>query len=157
MSNPNRASIKTRNTSVVSGIDKRVTGNMTLGGVVFTPAALKQVFLDENTAIDEAEALHKQWQDQVQATREVSQKAKQVFQLLRSTLVGQYGENAKAVLNDFGMEAPKPKGPKTVAAKVVAAQKRDATRAVRHTMGKNQKKTVKGTKEVPVTAQGKTT
>jgi hypothetical protein len=64
--------------------------------------------------------------------------------------VGQYGANANAVLNDFGMEAPKPKGPKTVATKAVAAQKRDATRAVRHTMGKVQKKSVKGTVQVPV-------
>jgi hypothetical protein len=141
----------------VSGIDKHVTGNMTIGGVVYSPAALKAVFVDANTAIDSAEALHKQWQDQVQATKAASKKASLVFRLLRSTLIGQYGENAKAILNDFGMETPKPKGAKTVATKAVAAQKRDATRVARHTMGKNQKKSVKGTKEVPVTPQGGTT
>jgi hypothetical protein len=157
VANQNRPSVKTRNTSVVTGIDKHVTGNTTIGGVVYTPAALKAVFTDVNIAIDSAEALHKTWQEQVQATRVVSKTANLVFRLLRSFLIGQYGEGAKAILNDFGMETPKPKGAKTVAVKSVAGQKRQATRAARHTMGKVQKKAVKGTKEVSVAPTGGTT
>jgi hypothetical protein len=155
--NPNKPSVKTRNTSVAAGIDKRITGNTTIGGVVYTPAALKAVFVDANAAIDNADALHTQWQDQVIATRAAAKKANTVFLLLRSYLVGQYGDNAKAILNDFGMESPKAKGAKTVAAKAVGVQKRDATRAVRHTMGKVQKKSVKGTVEVSVAPAGATT
>jgi hypothetical protein len=152
MGTSNRPSIKARNASVAAGIEKRITGSTTIGGVVYTPAALAAVFVDANAAIDKAEALHKEWQDQVAAARAAVKTATAVFLLLRSYLLGQYGANAKAVLNDFGMEAPKPRGPKTVATKAVAVQKRDATRAVRHTMGKVQKKNVKGTVQVPVAA-----
>ena len=146
----NRPSVKTRNTSVAAGIDKRITGNTTIGGVVYTPAALKAVFLDANAAIDNADALHKQWQDQVLATKAAVKTANAVFLFLRSYLVGQYGDNANAILNDFGMEPTKSHATKTAATKAAAAEKRDATRAVRHTMGKVQKKSVKGTVEVPV-------
>jgi hypothetical protein len=152
----NRPSVKTRNTSVAAGIDKRITGNTTIGGVVYTPAALKAVFLNANAAIDSAEALHKQWEDQVLATKAAVRTANAVFLLLRSYLVGQYGANAKAILNDFGMEAAKARTAKTVAAKAAAVGKRDATRAVRRTMGKVQKKSVKGTVEVPVAHEAPT-
>jgi hypothetical protein len=150
MSSLNRPSAKTRYTSVAAGIEKRITGNTTIGGVVYTPAALKAVFADANNAIDRAEALHKEWQDQVLATKSAVKTANAVFLSLRSYLVGQYGDSANAILNDFGMEAPKSRTTKKVATKVAAVVKRDATRAVRHTMGKVQKKSVKGTVEVPV-------
>jgi hypothetical protein len=47
------------------------------------------------------------------------------------------------VLADFGI-APKARTPLTVEAKAVAAAKRAATRAARHTMGTKQKKGIKG-------------
>jgi hypothetical protein len=150
----NRPSLKARNVKVAAGTAKRITGATTLGGVVYTPAALGAVFADANAAIDRAAALHKEWQDQVAAARAAVKTAAAVFLLLRSYLVGQYGANANAVLDDFGMDAPKPRGPKTVATKLAAAQKRAATRALRHTMGKVQRKSVKGTVQVPV-ATGK--
>ena len=148
----NRPSVKTRNTSVMAGIDKRITGNVTLGGVTYTPASLKAVFSDENTAISDSEAKHQQWQDQVQATNSASAKADAVYELLRSYVISQYGKQANAVLGEFGIPVPKPKGPQTPAAKVAAAAKAKATRQMRHTMGSVQKKAVKGTIEVPVTA-----
>ena len=54
----------------------------------------------------------------------------------------QRGPSATA-LEDFGLEAAKKTGPKTVHAKVVAAVKGKATRAKRGTMGKRQRKKVK--------------
>jgi hypothetical protein len=155
--NLNRPSVKTRNISVAAGIDKRITGSTTIGGVVYTPAALKAVFVNANAAIDNADALHKQWQDQVQVTKAAVKTANAVFLSLRSYLVGQFGDNAKAILNDFGMEPTKSRTTKKVATKAAAAQKRDATRAVRHTMGKVQKKSVKGTVQVSVAPAGATT
>jgi hypothetical protein len=147
----NRPSVKARNTSVSAGIDKYVTGNLTLGGVQYTPVTLKAVFLDENTALDSSDAKHKEWQDQVLATNAAAAKANAVYELLRSWVISQYGKQANTVLGAFGMPVPKAKGPKKPAAKVASAQKAKATRAVRHTMGSVQKKTVKGTIEVPVT------
>jgi hypothetical protein len=141
-----------RNTSVMAGIDKHITGSVTIGGVTYTPATLKQVFSDENTAITATEALHTQVTDQVQVTNAAKAKGALVYGLLRSYLIGQYGKQANTVLGDFGMEAPKTTGAKTLESKTAAATKRAATRQVRNTMGSVQKKSVKGVMEVPVKA-----
>lgn len=74
MPKPNRPSAKARNTSALAGIDKHITGTVTIGGVTYTPATLKQVLIDQSTAIDAADALHKQWQDQVLVTKEADLK-----------------------------------------------------------------------------------
>jgi hypothetical protein len=142
LGNLNKPSVKTRNTSVAAGIDKRITGNLTLGGVTYTPASLKAVFLGQNTAIDSSDALHQQWTDQVQATNSAAATADAVYELLRSYVISQYGKNANAVLGDFGMTVPKPKGVQSPATKVAAAVKAKATRKVRNTMGSVQKEIV---------------
>jgi hypothetical protein len=152
VSGRNRPSVKARNTSVAAGIDKYVTGNLTLGGVSYTPATLKAVFLDQNAAIDASDAKHQEWQDQVQATHAAAAKADAVYDLLRNWVISQFGKLANAVLGAFGMPVPKAKGPQTPAAKVASAKKAKATRQLRHTMGSVQRKAVKGTIEVPVTS-----
>jgi hypothetical protein len=48
------------------------------------------------------------------------------------------------VLADFGLAPPKARATPTAEQKAAAAAKRASTRAARHTMGKNQKKSVKG-------------
>jgi hypothetical protein len=152
VANNNRPSTVARNTSVMAGIDKHITGNVTIGGVSYTPATLKQVFSDENTAIAATDALHKELKDQVQANKQTRVNANLVYALLRSYLIGQYGKQANAVLGDFGMTAPKSTGAKTLKSKTAGATKRTATRQVRNTMGSVQKKKVKGVVEVPVKA-----
>jgi hypothetical protein len=143
----NRPSIKARNASVSAGIDKHITGNVTIGGVAYTPVTLKQVFSDQSTAIDSAETMHTQWQDQVLLTNAANAKGNASYQSLRDYLLGLYGKNANTVLNDFGMTVPKTKGATTVAVKAAAAQKGAATRKIRGTTA-----AAKGTVEVPVTA-----
>ena len=54
-----------------------------------------------------------------------------------------FGAQADA-LADFGLAPPKARTPTTAEQKAVAVAKRQATRSARHTMGKNQKKDVKG-------------
>jgi hypothetical protein len=152
VSRKNKVSIKARNTSVEAGIDKYVTGNLTLGGVTYTPATLKAVFTDQSTALDRSDALHQQWIDQVQATNSAGAKADAVYELLRSYVISQYGKQANTVLGAFGMPVPKTPGARTPAAKVAAAEKAKATRKIRNTMGSVQKKAHKGTIEVPVVA-----
>lgn len=149
MSLINKPTVKTRNNGVIAGIDKHVTGGATIGGDAYTPATLKAVFAEHNVAIDAADALHKQWQDQVNVMRAAAKRAHTVYLLLHSFLLGQYGNDANAVLNDFGMKTPKPKGPKTVKTKSAAVVKRAATRAVRHTMGTQQRKAFVGTVAEP--------
>jgi hypothetical protein len=144
MNTTNRSTLKTRNANVAAGIDKHIPSPITVGGVSYTPPTLKAVFAAHTAALDASDALHKQWTDQVVVADAAGDKANETYQSLRSYLIGQYGKNANAVLNDFGMSAPKPTGPKTVKMKAEAADKRAATRAARHTMGKNQKKAVTG-------------
>jgi hypothetical protein len=152
MSLINKPTVKTRNNGVIAGIDKHVTGGATIGGDEYTPQTLKAVFAEHNVAIDAADALHKQWQDQVNVMRAAAKRANTVYLLLHSFLLGQYGNDANAVLNDFGMKTPKPKGPQTVKTKSAAVAKRAATRAVRHTMGTKQRKALVGTVAGPTKA-----
>ncbi len=100
--------------------------------------------LAHTTAITTNEALRKSLADGVVNARTLGVKVNTTYQLLRSALIAQYGKSANAVLNDFGMTAPKAPGPKTVDAKATAAVKRSATRVARHTMGSVQKKGVTG-------------
>ena len=144
MTKINRPTIKTRNTSVANGIDKHITSPVSIGNVSYAPGTLKAVFTDHNAAIDASDVLHTQWTDQVTATRAAGDKANDTYLLLRNFLIGQYGNDAAAVLNDFGMTVPKAKGAKTVAAKAEGIDKRRATRAARHTMGSVQRKAVTG-------------
>lgn len=152
MARKSKVSVQARNTRVQAGIDKYVPGNLTLGGVNYTPAALKAVFSDQSTAMDRSDDLHTQWKDQLQATKSATVKADAVYELLRSYVISQYGKQANVVLGAFGMPVPKPTGVRAPAAQVAAAQKAKATRKIRNTTGSVQKKEQKGTIEVPVVA-----
>ena len=76
--------------------------------------------------------------------RAAGEKADDVYLLLRSALIGQYGKQANATLNDFGMRPPKSAAATTAKVKAEAVDKRAATRVARHTMGKVQRKAVTG-------------
>ena len=141
-----------RNTAVMAGIDKNITGKVTIGGVTYTAATLSAVFSDENDAITALDALHTQVTEQVQVTKAAKAKGTLVYGLLRSYLIGQNGKQATTLLGEYGMDTPKPTGAKTLQSKTAGATKRAATRQVRNTMGSVQKKKVKGLVEVPVTA-----
>jgi len=144
MSNVNRPTIKTRNTAVSNGIDKHIPASISIGSVLYTPPELKAVFTAHNTALDAADAARKQWTDLVQVAKATGEKADEVYLLLRSALIGHYGKQANATLNDFGMRAPKSAVATTVKVKAEAVEKRAATRVARHTMGKVQRKAVTG-------------
>jgi hypothetical protein len=78
------------------------------------------------------------------STREARAKARALRRGLGTYILGTYGEAAVQMLQDFGIPVPKPKGKKTAQAKAEAVVKAKATRAARHTLGKNQKKPIKG-------------
>jgi hypothetical protein len=140
----NNTNLKSRNTSVMAGIDKHITTGITINGTAFTQADLKALFQSQITAITTNEALRKSLADSVVNAGAIGAKVNTMYQLLRSALIAQYGKNANAILNDFGMTAPKAPGAKTLDAKATAKAKRSATRAARHTMGSVQKKGVTG-------------
>jgi hypothetical protein len=71
---------------------------------------------------------------------------------LRQTLLSMYS-NSPQTLADYGITPPKARKPLTPEQKVIAAAKREATRAARHTQGKVQKAKTKGTLGGPVVVQ----
>ncbi len=144
MSKVNHINLKNRNAEIAAGIDKHIPSAITLGGTSYTPAALKAVFASQSAALDASAAAHKQWLDLVQAATGAGTTANAVYALLRGYVISQFGKDANAIFNDFGMTPPKVGGAKTVQTKTEAAAKRAATRAARHTMGSQQKKAVKG-------------
>jgi hypothetical protein len=153
----NRTTLKTRNIAIAAGIDKHFPSPIIIGGVSYTPPALKDVFAAQTAALDASDALHTQWLDQVQVAQATTARANTVYNLLRSYLIGQYGTGANAVLNDFGMTAPKTRGVTTVAVKAGAIVKAKATRTARHTMGKVQRKAVTGASVAAAAAAPATT
>ncbi len=124
--------------------------SLTFGNGTFTVAQVEtslQTLIDLRIAVDDAKAATKAKivAEGAQAGPLRSQMAALVV-FVKAT----YG-NAPDVLADFGLKPKKARTPLTISQKATAAAKRKATRAARHTMGKNQKKEVKGTIETIVT------
>jgi hypothetical protein len=114
-----------------------------VGGATFTVTALTQLmqdFVDQRAAVETAKAAV-QAKVGTERSRAPSQLA--VIRAFETIVRGTFGNSAD-VLADFGLAPPKARVPMTAEQKAVAAVKREATRAARHTMGKNQKKAVKG-------------
>jgi hypothetical protein len=129
--NDNYAALKTRDTNVLRGIDKCVTGTTTLGGNSYTTVGLKAVFQAHIDAIDQVERQHAALHDAVAAVKAARKAADDLYLLLRTGIVVSHGKNAQAALSYFGMIAPRKPGRPTAEGKAVAAAKRAATRAAR--------------------------
>ncbi len=114
-----------------------------VGGATFTATALTKLmqdFVDGRAAVEGAKAALKTKID-AERTQAPSQLA--VIAAFERLIRGLFGTSAD-VLADFGLAPPKARAPLTAEQKAVAAAKRDATRKARGTMGKVQKKKVKG-------------
>src|SRR6185312_14754126 len=142
MSNQNRSALKTRNSAVAAGIDKHLNEPMTVVGTSYAPAELKAVFAAHTAALDAADAMHEQWNDRLKVAANAGLKARDLYSHLRSAVIGRFGREANAILNDFGMKAPRQGGAKDVPTKATAIERRTATRKARHTMGKRQREEV---------------
>jgi len=130
---------------LIAGTKKHLpTTSVTLSGVVYTPAQLEtslQTLVDLNTALEAARATAR--------TKAAAQKAQSPPLRGQMSAFVAYVKvtfgNTPDVLADFGLTPRKAPTPLTVEQKAEATAKRAATRAARHTMGKLQKKAVKGT------------
>ncbi|HEX4448569.1 MAG TPA: hypothetical protein VH044_17615 [Polyangiaceae bacterium] len=112
-------------------------------GVSYTVTALTQLmqdFVDQRDAVESAKAATK---SKVATERARAPAQLVVIRGFEQVVRGSFG-NAADVLADFGLAPTKVRTPMTAEQKAVAAAKRAATRSARHTMGKNQKKDVKG-------------
>jgi len=114
-----------------------------VAGATFTVTALTQLmqdFVDNREAVEASKAATKA-KIETERTEAPSQIA--VITAFEKVVRGSFGTSAD-VLADFGLALPKARAPMTAEQKAVAVAKRAATRKARGTMGKVQKKGVKG-------------
>jgi hypothetical protein len=131
--------------TAIFGVDKRLAGiiSISLNGVSYTPVQIKSILqadVDATNAIDAAKAA---WSKAVTDGRASRAEATAMLRALRAYLIATSGAGAVGLLADFGFLPPK-SAKVAVKTKAAAVDKTLATRAARHTMGKNQKKEVKG-------------
>jgi hypothetical protein len=150
MTTNNRPTTQARDAQIILGLQKDLqhVPSLQLAGTAYTPdnlAKLVQSRIDLSNVIAASQAT---WHSQVVSGQALSAKLTPILRGLRQYVINAYGETSP-VLADFGFTAPK-KRVMTPEQKAAAAVKAKATREARHTMGKVQKKSVKGT--VPATA-----
>jgi hypothetical protein len=146
VSSANRSSIVRREQLTLSAIDKyfgSVT-QVTLLGTNYTPAALKALIQSDIDAVNLVGTTKAAWSSAVANARVTRATASSVLSALKSVLVQKYGPDDTAVFSDFGDAPPKTAKQPTPAVKAVAVDKRTATRAARHTLGKKEKAKIKG-------------
>ena len=144
MARNNKSQVVAAARQFIAGTTKHLAGvaQVTLLGGSLTPDQITsklQTLIDLRSDVDAAKAT---------ATAKIATETAQAPALL--ALMGALGSYVKAtfgsspdVLADFGL-APKARAQVTVETKAVAAAKRKATRAARHTMGPKQKKAITG-------------
>jgi hypothetical protein len=152
MSNNNRPTVQTRNKQFVAGIQKRLQNvqSLPIAGATYTPADLVKLFQSQ---IDKADAIAPakgKYHDTVQAYRDLAKQLAPIALGFRTQVRNIFGATSE-VLADFGLAPVKTTKPKP-ATQVAAAAKRAVTRKARNTLGKNQKKAIKGAPAAPVTA-----
>jgi hypothetical protein len=150
---PNKNTALALDQKAITGVDKyfATASTLSIAGTSYTPTALKAVFqadIDATHALDAGRAQVKQ---QVAVAQAARAKASAARAGLKAYVLGTSGAAAVTMLEHFGMTAPKPHV-LTVAAKAKSVANAEATRAARHTMGKKQKKSIKGSPVAGVTA-----
>jgi hypothetical protein len=117
--------------------------DLTVGGATFTVTSLTQLMQGFVDAREAVEGLKAALRTKVEAERTQAPSQRAVISAFVRIVRGTFGSSAD-VLADFGLALPKARTPMTAEEKAVAVAKRAATRAARQTMGKNQKKDMKG-------------
>jgi hypothetical protein len=129
-------------TELIAGLKKHypdVSDTFRVDGTTYTVGALMQDFVDRRSAVETARA---NLMAKLQAERAASASTLEVAHALVAIVRGTFGKSADT-LADFGLAPPKVKAPLTAEKKAAAAAKRRATRVLRGTMGKKQKKDIK--------------
>ncbi len=151
----NKPTRKDRLRLIISGVQKHYpNGTLVLAGQTFNvPTQLVQFIQQDIDATDVADKARAAWLERVQVQEDSHQKVAPVLRALKSAVLSLYGDtqNASSTLADFGY-SPRKLTAKTSAKKAQAADKGLATRAARHTLGKKQKKDIKGTVPAPTKA-----
>ena len=149
-----KATLEQRIRGLIAGTQKHPpTGSLTVGGGTFTATTLVQLLQSLADALGAVDSAKASWKDALKNAADVKAKVGPVVQAYRSWVVATYG-NAPSMLADYDVTPRKVPAPLTAEQKVAKAAKAKATRTARNTLGKKQKKSVKGTvpAAVPVTS-----
>jgi hypothetical protein len=140
----NRSIQETQDSTIIAGIQKDLANvtSLNLAGQAITPAALAKLVQSRIDAANAVAPAKANWSETVAAYRTVNKEVTPLLRALKTYLVNTYGPTS-ATLADFGFSPPKT-AVKSPAVKTAAAEKAVATRKARNTMGKVQKKAVKG-------------
>ena len=140
----NRVATNTHDAILITGIEKHLqtTTSLSLSGTTYATADLVKLVqgrIDSTQTVTSAKAA---WHASVVANIALDKKLAPLIRGIRQYVISIHGDTS-SVLADFGFSPPK-KAVRTPEQKAAAAAKAKATRAARHTMGKNQKKNIKG-------------
>jgi hypothetical protein len=145
MSEINRPTLQALDGQVIVGIKKDLqnVSILPLGGSTYTMVALEQLIQSRIDAINEVATAKALWLAKVAVVNELSPQVTRVVRGLRQYVINAFGESSP-VLADFGFK-PSRQATLTSEQNVAKAQKAEATRKARGTMGKKQKAKIKGT------------
>jgi len=110
-------------------------GQMTIAGTIYTALTLKAVFQADIDATNALAASRAQVKQLVATAKAARAKANTTRAGLRTYILGTAGASALAMLDDFGMKAPK----KSAAVKAEAAEAAAVTRAAKKTPTKKER------------------
>jgi hypothetical protein len=151
MSTNNRTLKQAADQKLIAGLGKHASTvpSFVVGNTTYKPADLVSIIQTRITAADTTLSTRATWQNALQAERDARARTRAVVSGLKQTLQVMFAGSLDS-LADFGLAPPKPRVI-TPEKKALAAAKAKATREARHTMGKNQKKDIKGTVPAPAT------
>jgi hypothetical protein len=157
MNTRTKAARSDRNRQAIAGVKKHYANapSIVVDGVSRTPAEIVRGLQASIDAADATSAANAAFHKAVQAEQAVNADGDALYRGLRSFLITQH-KTAPETLGDFGITLASKRVPdaETVAK---AVEKRAATRAARHTLGKRQKSAIKGqTPPAPVATATKT-
>lgn len=136
---------RARATDVIEGLLERFTDGRTyfVGGKEYTRGELVAAFQSLVDAIDEVDATRAAAADAVARERAVARRVAELTRQLKTTVSYELGITHEHFAA-FGWPMPKTPGPKTVKAKLEGAAKGRETRKARGTMGKRQRRKMRG-------------
>jgi hypothetical protein len=130
--------------STIKAVEARLGGTspLLLAGVSYEVPEVAQLLQDEIDAMKEVAHMEAERRAAVARERLYKHRNKPILVALENLVRGLYGGDI-TILTEFALTAPK-KQKKSPAVKAEAAKKSKATRQVRRTMSKKQKKSAKG-------------
>jgi hypothetical protein len=134
-----------RDRRMIAGVEKHFarSDRIRLDGEQYTREELIALLRERVELSHAVLAAKAAWQDAVQRERANAAKTARVAAALRKTIHLMFGSDA-AALSDFGVAPHKERRPLSSEEKAMVVAKILATRAARHTMGKRQRRAIKG-------------